>query len=424
MMQKNSFIFVMMLISVLILIISSVSGASVLDYTLKIYGNANMDEDINDLDVSYLKKIIAGNEKETAYADANHDGFVNDEDISQIQQLIDGTASTITLVDDSNRIVTVPHPANKIVCLWVAIAEPMQAIGAADKIIAIDDTTATRITLLPEISKKEIVGKMTEPDIERLISLDPDIIFSYPLKDEFVAKLESVGIPVVSYSYSHTKNNQFCPGLQEAKQMGFILDAQEGAEKYTDFAKKYLSQVEDKVSSFSPSDRPDIMYTYKIDDGKVKSSGGNNGQNFMITFAGGHDITSDTPGDWIDLDPEFVIKSNPEYIFYEEYSTPALIGYGLSDPSGIEKAIENIKSFPGFHSIDAVKDDNVYSMPWGMVSHCQWLTSLYLAKLLHPYEFEDMDVPSIHQEYMKTFLGLGNDVYSNSIFIYPFPEGW
>jgi iron complex transport system substrate-binding protein len=46
-------------------------------FTLKIYGNANMDEAIDDQDISCVQGIIDGKEKSTELADANHDGVVN-----------------------------------------------------------------------------------------------------------------------------------------------------------------------------------------------------------------------------------------------------------------------------------------------------------------------------------------------------------
>jgi hypothetical protein len=45
-----------------------------MDLTLQIYGNANMDDAVNQKDVDYLADIISGKSSATAYADANKDG--------------------------------------------------------------------------------------------------------------------------------------------------------------------------------------------------------------------------------------------------------------------------------------------------------------------------------------------------------------
>lgn len=41
------------------------------DYTLCVYGNANMDENINEGDIAYTEEIIKGPKEETKLADAN-----------------------------------------------------------------------------------------------------------------------------------------------------------------------------------------------------------------------------------------------------------------------------------------------------------------------------------------------------------------
>ena len=47
-------------------------------YTLNIFGNANMDDTIDELDIAYLEDVIAGRSPATEMADANLDGIVDD----------------------------------------------------------------------------------------------------------------------------------------------------------------------------------------------------------------------------------------------------------------------------------------------------------------------------------------------------------
>ena len=68
-------------------------------YTLNIYGNANIDENIDEADISYVQDIISGNSKSTELADANHDGKVDASDIDQIEKIIKGDAENLTIID-------------------------------------------------------------------------------------------------------------------------------------------------------------------------------------------------------------------------------------------------------------------------------------------------------------------------------------
>lgn len=69
------------------------------DYTLDIFGNANMDDTIDVQDVVYVKGIIYGSESPTDFADANYDGTIDEKDIDQIEAIIEGSESGAVLMD-------------------------------------------------------------------------------------------------------------------------------------------------------------------------------------------------------------------------------------------------------------------------------------------------------------------------------------
>ena len=64
-----------------------IGPVSAYDFTLSVYGNANMDDIIDEDDITYLKGIISGVNEKTQFADANYDGIVNEDDISRIESI-------------------------------------------------------------------------------------------------------------------------------------------------------------------------------------------------------------------------------------------------------------------------------------------------------------------------------------------------
>ncbi|HNQ44284.1 MAG TPA: ABC transporter substrate-binding protein, partial [Candidatus Cloacimonadota bacterium] len=60
------------------------------DYTLDIFGNANMDAVVDEVDIEYVWGIIGGTNEVTELADANYDGEIDEEDITQIELIIAG----------------------------------------------------------------------------------------------------------------------------------------------------------------------------------------------------------------------------------------------------------------------------------------------------------------------------------------------
>jgi iron complex transport system substrate-binding protein len=110
-MKKAALIMLMMiLVSSLMAIMPAVAS----EYVLKIFGNANMDDTINEMDIAYVEGIISGKNKSTDLADANHDGKIDENDITKIESILSEEKTNLTLIDQANRVVTVPRPAARI----------------------------------------------------------------------------------------------------------------------------------------------------------------------------------------------------------------------------------------------------------------------------------------------------------------------
>ena len=116
------------------------AGAS--DYSLEIFGNANMDETIDERDITYVEGIIKGTNAATNLSDANYDGKVDENDINRIELIIAGEEKEITLIDSAYRIITVEEPIKKIVVMNNEAAEIIRAFGIEDKIVGVSSGIA------------------------------------------------------------------------------------------------------------------------------------------------------------------------------------------------------------------------------------------------------------------------------------------
>ncbi|MHC1576055.1 MAG: hypothetical protein ACXQTE_01755, partial [Methanosarcinaceae archaeon] len=89
------------------------------DYTLGVFGNANEDDTINMQDVTYTELIILEYRDKTDLADAKYDDKINMQDVTQIELIILGKEKEITVLDSTDRIVTVEKPVKRIIPLSV-----------------------------------------------------------------------------------------------------------------------------------------------------------------------------------------------------------------------------------------------------------------------------------------------------------------
>lgn len=89
-------------------------------YTLPIFGNANMDDVVDEKDLDLLQAMINGSESESELADADADGDIDGDDLVRVEEIIRGDPTKITLNDSAGRIVTVDVPVERVIPLQYA----------------------------------------------------------------------------------------------------------------------------------------------------------------------------------------------------------------------------------------------------------------------------------------------------------------
>lgn len=330
------------------------------------------------------------------------------------------TSDSITILDSMGREVTIKKPVETIAVIDALpqIASTLQAIGAYDKIIAMDETTSVEKVPSPDGINITSIGKSDEPDIEKLISLKPDLVLvGLYATDEKIKKLESAGFNVMAVSLFPTVDEGFLPTQENTRVLGSIVGTRDKADEFVDWREKYLNNIEEKVSNLSESERPLAMYAYKWDNNKIYGSGSQNRFHYLLNFIGADDINSDVKGDWSEVELEHLIKSDPSYLIFEEMSHNS--GYGVTNTSTMADDIESLKSLPGMNSVKAIKDNHVYGLPVDLLTGDTWLAAIYLAPVIHPELFGDMDPGKIHKEYAEKYLNIKFDPATSGVFIYP-----
>lgn len=101
---------------------------------------------------------------------------------------------SIRVVDDAGRTIEIQSPAQRIISLAPHITESLFAAGAGDKIIG-----AVSYSDYPEAAKKiPRVGGYPTVDIERIVSLKPDLVIAWSSGNnpKQVEKLISLGLTI------------------------------------------------------------------------------------------------------------------------------------------------------------------------------------------------------------------------------------
>jgi len=385
------------------------------DYTLGIFGNANMDDTIDEDDISYVEGIIDGTSEETQLADANYDGTIDEDDIAQIEQIIQGDEKELTIVDSADRIVTVKKPIERIVTTHSHHIETMRAIQLdMDKIVGVATWTLNMKLFFPEFSEEQNIGG-SDYDIEKILRLQPDIVMIYTstshLINDFANKLESLGITVV-YIDCYKHDNY----IEEIRTLGYILNKKDEAEEFIDFYEEKVDIIKERVEGIREEDRPKV-FLLRSSEG-YKTLGGGSSYIYDIEMAGGNTIFGDNPDNNIEVDPEAVIDRDPDIILIHISPFGA---YSTTDIAELSNLRDEIMNRQELANVTAVKNGDVYVLgSYFLGKPSRFVGLAYMGKWFYPELFEDLDPVAIHQEYLDKFhKTLNLDVYKDAVFVYP-----
>ncbi len=402
------------------------------DFVLEIYGNANMDEYLNEEDIQYLEDIIAGKNDDTTLADANLDGKIDSADVEQAQAILNGKEEKLTFIDLLGENVTVNKPIKRLVNMGYNGVEMTRILGAEDILVAYGANRTTHKKFFPKFAELPFVGSTPEDcDFEKILSLNPDavqtnierassLVGGLDTKHSFEKNLN--GIPIICLNMREQDTL-----VKNVRTYGYILDREQEAETFIDWYTKYYELFKSRIASIPDDEKPTAFFEYT--PYYCYASGSNLGQ--VLVMAGGKNILDqqigpEDPkyGSMLDIEPEFVIRENPKYIFKGVGSWDS--GYDIDDPSKMAAFHEQVTNRTELSNIDAIKDDNVYCMSFWILSGAgnNIIGTAYLAKLFYPDLFKDIDPEAIHQEYVDTFCHIDFDVKKNGTFVYPSYDKW
>jgi iron complex transport system substrate-binding protein len=407
-------------IVVYIVLLVSPTLASSAD-TIDIYGNANEDDTIDMRDLTYVKLIFFGKKPETELADAKFDGKINPLDFIQIKLIIVGKEKELTVVDDTitdthpdGKPVTVKKPVNRIILLNSDAAEAIKVIDAEDKVVGVTSSIPSRSTFFPELSKLPCVGKWKEMDIEKILSLNPDLVVGYggsSYSNKMEEIFEDLPITVVKLQF-------YVPEImaEDIKKLGYILGKVEEAEEYNGFEDGCMSTMNEGVGRLSEDEKPRVYLEWATKAYGTYTKG--SGTHQVCTMAGGINIAADLSGPYAKVDPEWVITQNPDVIFKHQYAGS---GYEVDNPSEMKARWDEVMNRPELANVRAIKEEKVYLISSDILYGPGYFVGIaYIAKWFHPEFFADLNPQAIHQEYINEFCSIDYDV-THGVFVYPLP---
>ncbi|OPX78568.1 MAG: Vitamin B12-binding protein [Methanosaeta sp. PtaB.Bin039] len=410
-----------MLFGLLLLASMILSAAADDGFTLQVFGNANMDDRIDDSDLNYAWGIISGSNRPTELADANYDGKIDEADVDQIKKMIAGTAERLTIRDAQNRNVTLNLPIKRAVGANTGAIEIARGIGVdiGEVFAAVTTYAITNPEYYPEL-KGKVENKFGSPDYETLAILKPDLVILYnkPVKDESFDKFEAIGAPVICLDCF---NKESLDG--SVKILGEIFDRRDKAQELLDWYHGYIDLIRYRTVNLKSRERPKTLfysnpdYYYPI----VKARNRNSGDHWLIVDAGGENLgenLNSTTGS-AEVEREWVASQNPDIIIGSINQAVNKSGYSADEDlavSYMRTMHEKIVSDEAISKTDAAAMEKVYLICSDLnTGPMQAAGTAFMAKIIHPELFEDLDPEDILEEYLEKWQGIPY----KGVWIYP-----
>jgi iron complex transport system substrate-binding protein len=207
-----------------------------------------------------------------------------------------------TAKDSKGKEVVIEKEPKRIVSAAPSITELVFALGKGNELVG-----RTDFCDYPEEAKKvQSIGSLTNPNIERIIELKPDIVVaSTHFKDDVAKKLQDLGIKIVVLYNANDLNGAY----DSITTLGQIINTQGKANVLVASMKKKIEGIQEKVKG---KGMPKVYYVVGFGKSGDYTATGDTFIAQMIGMAGGANIAKDATGWKYSL--EKIIENNPEYI--------------------------------------------------------------------------------------------------------------
>lgn len=245
---------------------------------------------------------------------------------------------SVTLKDREGNEFTSPKKLERIISTAPSNTEVLVGLGLADKLVGVDKYSSD----VEGVSEDIIKFDFRNPDAEAIIALNPDIIIASGhnregSEDPFRV-LKEAGIPV-----AYIPSSDSIEGIYgDIEFIAELTDRKDEGKKLIDDMKSEVENIKNIASTITDKKK---VYFEIGSTPNLYSFGSKTFLNELITTVGAENILGNEEG-WISPTEEVVITANPDVIITNE-------GY-------VENATEAIAKRPGFDTINAVKNNEIF----------------------------------------------------------------
>lgn len=212
------------------------------------------------------------------------------------------------VVDDRGVTLELPRPPQRIVAMLPSLTEMVCELGACDRLVGLDDYSnwPVQVRRLPRL------GGLEDTNIERVIALKPDLVL-LASSSRAVGRLEGLGIKVA------TLEPKTLADLRRVwAQLAQVLEVPDSAARW----QRLEAGVDAAVRRLPPALRGTTVY-FEVNSAPYAASE----DSFigeLLARIGVVNVVPGKLGPFPKLNPEFVVRADPQVIMVSDHDARAL----------------------------------------------------------------------------------------------------
>ena len=216
-------------------------------------------------------------------------------------------AAAVQVVDDRGKTIELREPPRRIVTLLPSLTETVCELGACERLVGVDNFSnwPDRVLRLPH------VGGLDDASIEQIVALKPDIVL-LSASSRALGRLEGLGLRVMGLELKTLADVR--RGLGK---VGQLLDLR-GAEQVWS---RINEEVDAAARTLPPGLRGTTVY-YEVGGGYAASESSHIGE--ILSRVGGANVVPGHLGTVPKLNPEFVVRADPQVIMFSDRNVAEL----------------------------------------------------------------------------------------------------
>lgn len=228
----------------------------------------------------------------------------------------------------------------RIISVIPAVTEMLFALGAGDRVVGVGSFDSYP----PGVEKLPRVGALLDPDLERILSLKPDLVAVYGSQVDLRRQLERANVPV--FDYRHAGLADVTTTIQA---LGERIGNAGEARALTRRIEARLAAVRRRVEGLP---RPRVLVVFgreRLALRAIYASGGFGFVHDMVAVAGGDNVFADVRREAVQATTELILSRRPDLILELR-----------ADPLTEAEVRQEIATWTQLQGVPAVRNQRVY----------------------------------------------------------------